>query len=113
MKKWFAASVLATVSLVANAENYATCILDKMPGSVNEAFTGSVYSECAAAYPSTGYSILKGSGRGLFGFKDGNACVQKKSKDTPNQRAAMMIAFACRCLYNQATFEEEMCAYRP
>lgn len=111
--KRIAVLILLIWQVTANAGDYATCILDKMPGSVNEAFTGSVYSQCSSEYPSTLYDVKKGSGRGIFGFKDGNACIQSKAKNTPNPRAALMIANACRCLYIEAIFDGEMCAYRP
>lgn len=111
--KRLAALILTAGSITANAGDYATCVLDKMPGSVNQAFTGSVHNECISEYPLGIYGIIKGSGRGLFGFKDGNTCIQKKAKDTPHPQAAMMISAACRCLYNEASFEREACAYKP
>jgi len=110
-----AATALAVVfaATAAHAGNYAECILDKMPGSENEAFTTSVISTCTQANPGIFYNISKGEGRGLFGFGDGNSCIQKKTKETRNQRAAFVIANACRCLYDKGSFEGEMCAVRP
>lgn len=101
------------ISVNAYASNYADCILDKMPGSENDAFTASVISTCSQENPGSFYSIEKGEGRGVFGFSDGNACIQKKSKDTRNQRAAFVIAGSCRCLYDKGSYEGEMCATRP
>lgn len=97
----------------AKAGNFATCILDKMPGSQNQAFTGSVFNQCNSEHPGAYFAIKKGSERGFFGYKDGNACIQKMAKDTPHQIGSFAIANACRCLYNEPTFEGEMCAYRP
>lgn len=93
------------------AGNYATCLIDKMPGSENEIFTSSVIAECSAEHTGTLYAIKKGSGLGFFGFKNAEACVQSKTKTTPNRRAAVMISRACGCLYTPATFNGEMCAY--
>lgn len=110
-----AAIALAVVfaATAAHAGNFAECILDKMPGSENEAFTTSVISTCTQENPGTFYNIGKGEGRGLFGFGDGNSCIQKKTKETRNQRAAFVIANACRCLHDKSSFDGEMCAVRP
>lgn len=111
--KYLAVISVTLLSSVAFAGNYADCILDKMPGSENEAITTAVVSTCFQENPGTFYEIEKGSGRGLFGYKDANACVLKKARDTRHPRAAGLISASCRCLYDEATFKAETCAQRP
>lgn len=112
MKRIFALALLGLASQVF-AKNYATCVLENLPGSSNEATTSAVVSMCRDKFPLTLSSIEKGSGRGLFSHSNGNACVLKKAKDTSNQRAAFLISTACRCLFDEATFNGEKCWYPP
>ena len=97
----------------AMAGNFATCLLDKMPGSVNGATHAAIYRTCANEFPEKFTSIARGSGRGLFGFKDENACIIKKAKDTTFQYSAGAISIACHCLYKKPDFDGEICAYEP
>jgi hypothetical protein len=99
-------------TVVAHANNYADCILDKMPGSENEAVTTAVIQTCLQENSGSFYEIFKGSGRGIFGYKDSNACILKKAKDTKNQRGAFLISAACRCLYDEPFYKNEPCAVR-
>lgn len=101
------------LSCAALAGNYADCILDKMPGSENEAVTAAVVSTCIQENPNGFYEIEKGDGRGLFGYKNANACVLKKARDTRYPRAAGLISASCRCLYDEALIPGETCAQRP
>lgn len=109
------ASFVAVFFLAPNAfaNNFAECVLEKMPGSANEAITTAVMSTCSNENPGGYYNVMKGSGRGIFGFSDPNSCILKKAHDTPNQRGALLIANACRCLYSVPTLEDEPCMYRP
>jgi len=97
----------------AYASDYASCILDRMPGSANNAITIAVTQTCARENPGAYYQVERGSGLGFFGYNDAQACILKKAKDTTEQRAAMLIAVACRCLYDTPTFKGEMCGYPP
>lgn len=93
----------------ATAGNYATCLLDKLPGTTNYATHVAIIQTCTREYPAQLLDVGQGSGRGLFGFADGNACTIKKAKDTPLQASAGMIAVVCRRLYDEPvtfTFEE-------
>lgn len=108
--------VILALTLILNstayAGDFATCILDKMPGTSNGAAQAAIHRSCIAEYPG-GYTVIKqGNGRGIFGFKDQNACVIKKAKDTPWQYAAGAISIACFCLYKESVFDGEMCAYK-
>ena len=97
----------------AYASDYASCILDRMPGSANNAITTAVTQTCLRENPGAYYKVERGSGLGIFGYNDAQACTLKKAKDTIEQRAAMLIAMACRCLYDTPDFKGEMCAYPP
>lgn len=93
------------------AENFADCILDKMPGTANAPAAFAVSRSCSADYPSQYYAIEKGSGLGWFGFNTPEECIIKKSRDTVQQNAAMGIAVACRCLYEKPSFPGEECEH--
>jgi hypothetical protein len=91
--------------------NFAECIIEKMPGVANPAARSAIMRSCYQKYPAGLLEIERGSGRGMFGFKDQDACIIKKAKDTPFQPAASAIAYACACLYKKPQFEGEMCDY--
>jgi hypothetical protein len=96
-------------SYPALAYNFAECILDKLPGSSNQATHGAVFNICREKSNEKYTEILKGSGRGFFGHADGNSCVLKKAKETSYQLSAMQIAFACRCLYDPPEYNGQTC----
>ncbi len=98
MKK--VAALLLAAPGVALAANYATCLLDKLPGTSNQATHAAIVQTCMHEHPAQFGGVEQGSGRGLFGFKDGNACTIKKAKDTTFQASAAMMAAACRRLYD-------------
>ena len=106
-------SLLLVAAQYCYAGNYADCSLDKMPGSETDAVIGAVLRTCSNENPGLMYSIKKGDGLGIFSFDDSNSCVLKKARKTNNQRAASLITYSCRCLYDEPTFKDEMCAYRP
>lgn len=107
--RWiFAALTLAAAP--AWAANYATCILDKMPGTQNGAVYAAVFQTCGQEHPSRYSGVEKGSGRGIFGFSDGNACILKKAASTPYQPSAAAISVACRCLYDKPQVSGQTCA---
>lgn len=107
--RWiFAALTLAAAP--AWAGNYATCVLDKMPGTQNGATHAAVVQSCGQEHPARYSGVKKGDRRGLFGFSDGNACIIKKAASTSYQPAAGAIAVACRCLYDKPQANGQMCA---
>lgn len=95
------------------ADNYADCVLDKMPGSQNDMTTNAIVRSCLESHPLGYREVKKGSGRGLFGFKSPDACILKKAKDTPNARGAQMISVGCHCLYGEAAFDGQLCGAAP
>ena len=97
------------ISTHANSANYATCILDKVPGTSNSITYISIMEICLKEYPSAFKGVKQGSGGGLFGFKDGSACTIKKAKDTPFTPAARTIQIACNCLYEASTLDGQLC----
>lgn len=110
MNRTIVALVLVVLSVPSWAGDFATCVLDKMPGSSNGATHAAVIQACGGEHPGRFFNIKKGSGRGLFGFKDGNACTIDKAKQTSFQPSAGVIAVACRCLYDKASMENDTCA---
>lgn len=97
------------VATIAHAGNYAECILDKMPGTANAPAALAVSRSCTNEYLGQYGTVERGSGLGLFGFKDPEACIIKKARATAQPNAAFMIAAACRCLYGEPEFKEQMC----
>lgn len=91
------------------AANYATCILDKMPGTANQPTHAAVVNSCTHAHPGRYSDIAQGSGRGLFGYSDGNSCTITRAKDTVFAISSMQIAQACRCLYDAPRQQGELC----
>lgn len=106
--RWSIAALVLAAS-PAWAANYATCILDKMPGTANWATHTAVLQTCSHEHPARFSGVKKGSGRGLFGFADGNACIIKKAASTSFQPAATAIASSCRCLYDKPVVGGSSC----
>ena len=110
MKKQFLAALLLSGNAIAG--NFAECILDKMPGVSNTPAVYAVNKTCGDKYPERYMEIKQGSALGWLGFETAEACTIKKSRDTSHQGAAGSIARACRCLYQEPSFETGvMCAY--
>lgn len=112
--------LLLLFSAPAMASNFATCILDKMPGSSNQAMHAAVVQLCLADHAAGFAGVIQGSGRGWLGFSSGNACTLKKAAGTPFGMSAGVIATACRCLYDEPnpffkpdprSSDPVMCAY--
>lgn len=101
--------VLLLFAAPAWAGNFATCLLDKLPGTQNGAVHAAVFQTCGQEHPSRYSGVEKGSGRGIFGFSDGNACTLKKAASTSFQPSAGAIAVACQCLYEKPVFKNEYC----
>ncbi|MDR0215911.1 MAG: hypothetical protein LBJ15_18210 [Comamonas sp.] len=97
-----ATAVLLCSGAQAFASNYATCILDKAPGAVNDIAAQAVHQVCLKENPGAIQAVPQGSGRGLMGYNSGAECVVAKAKDTRSNQAAAMIGVACRKLYDDA-----------
>ncbi|PIG09614.1 hypothetical protein [Comamonas sp. 26] len=94
-------SLLALVAAQAQAANYATCLLDKLPGTQNDVAAQANMQVCLGKYPGGIEAIIQGQGRGLLGFNSGAECTAKKAGDTRSNRAAVLIGVACRKLYDE------------
>lgn len=82
------------------AGNYATCLLDNLPGVANDSASVAAIRLCIGKYPGGFTGVKKGSGRGLFSFDSGAECALKKGGSTSSQHAGRMIAAACNTLYD-------------
>lgn len=113
MRLLIAAIAMIVMPDASYAGNYATCILDKMPGTANASTQYAIQRACSMDYPNGYYEISRGDGLGFLSFGDENSCIIKKAKDTPHQTAAGSIAKACGCLYQRPKFDGEKCDYPP
>ena len=83
------------------AGNFATCILDKMPGTQNDVAAQAIYQVCNSKHTGGLQAVAQDSGRGLFGYDSGAECTAKLANDTRSNQAAHMIGAACRKLYDE------------
>lgn len=75
------------------AENYATCLLDKLPGVQNHGASVSAVRVCQSKYPGGLANVEQGAGRGLFASYDsGDECTYDKAKDTRYSGAVRVMA---------------------
>ena len=99
---------LAAIALLAAAPafaaNFATCLLDKLPGTQNDVAAQSIYQVCNSKHGGI-QTVAQGSGRGLFGYDSGAECTAKKAGDTRSNQAAHMIGVACRRLYDESEID--------
>lgn len=94
---------------LALADNFASCVLDRMPDSQNDAATYAVMQLCHQKFPEGYKDILQGTGRGWFGYNSGSECAIKKAANTTNNKAGGAIRVACNCLYDKAITELISC----
>ena len=99
VNRW-AFAALTFFSTSTFAANFATCLLDKMPGTANDVAAQAIYQVCNSKHGGL-QTVAQGSGRGLFGYDSGAECTAKKASDTRSNRAAYMIGVACRKLYDE------------
>ncbi|MFY1017960.1 hypothetical protein [Ectopseudomonas khazarica] len=101
MRRLIIAAALLAFSSLAQAWNYATCLLDKLPGVQNHGASVSAVRVCQSKYPGGLASVEQGAGRGLFASYDsGDECTYDKAKDTRYTGAVRVMAEACMRLYN-------------
>jgi hypothetical protein len=94
------AALLLTLAVPAFAANFATCLLDKLPGTQNDVAAQAIYQVCNSKHGGI-QTVAQGSGRGLFGYDSGAECTAKVAADTRSNQAARMIGVACRKLYDK------------
>lgn len=101
MNKLLAVAVLLAAPLTASAANYATCLLDKLPGVQNTPAAYAAAKICLAKYPTGFDGVQQGSGIGFFSYASGAECALEKASETQSNHAARMIMGACNKLYNE------------
>lgn len=102
MKMLIFAFLLSAAPSLSLAGNYATCLLDKLPGVQNHGASVSAVRVCQSQYPGGLASVGQGAGRGLFASYDsGDECTYDKAKDTRYTGAVRVMAEACMRLYNK------------
>ncbi|WP_440111771.1 hypothetical protein [Acidovorax sp. BL-A-41-H1] len=106
-------ALLLLAAAPAFAANYATCILDKMPGTQNATAYQAGVQLCAQQHPDRFFTIVKGGGRGLLAPKSPDACTVVHAKSTVWQPAAQAIRRACDCLYGVPSGPSDMCERYP
>lgn len=103
-------ALLLLASVPAFAANYATCILDRMPGVANDVAAHSVGKLCQAEFPGGLEAVQLGSGRRVFGYSSSDECTAKKAGSIRSHRGAILIAAACHRLCHKARYytDEEL-----
>lgn len=92
---------LCALPSVTFAGNYATCILDKMPGVQNDATAIATNRLCLEKYPLGLREVEQGSGRGMLSFDSGSECAAKKGASTPSRVGGSAINVSCFKLYDK------------
>ena len=83
-------------------KDWATCVLDKMPNTQSDITALSVMQVCNAEHGSRA-SVVRGGGRGWFGYSSGAECAVAKGGNTPSNNAARAIRIACNLRYDAPT----------
>lgn len=94
--------LLAFVAPGAFADNYATCLLDKLEGVQNDLATRAGLRLCIDSNPGGFDDVEQGAGRGIFSeYESGLECTQDVSKSARSALAIRWIGRACRQLYDE------------
>jgi hypothetical protein len=107
MKKLIITTALLATSSLANAGDFATCLLDSLPGLENDLAASAAVTVCKTEHPGGLESVPAGSGRGMLSFKSGAECALNKSGNTRSRDAAYMIRAACNRLYDEPNFFDQ------
>jgi hypothetical protein len=105
MTKFLMLTLLSLPGL-ASASNYATCLLDKLPGLENDQAAAAAIQVCRADHPGGLEAVTQGDGRGMLGYDSGADCALDQSGDTRSRTAAYQIRLACDRLYNENFFDQ-------
>ncbi|TYP65363.1 hypothetical protein [Stutzerimonas stutzeri] len=101
MKHTITVLALTLLALPAFADNYATCLLEKMPELQNEPAAYAAAQVCVTKYPDRMNAIVQGSGRSFWSYESGAECALEKSASTQSRTAAYQIRVACNRLYDK------------
>lgn len=84
------------------ADNFAECLLEKLPGVQSQPATNAALQICKKKYPANWASVEQGSGRGFFAAYDsGYECALDIGRDTQQRQAAFLITKSCKLLYDE------------
>lgn len=101
MNRYLYGIILVAACGTAQAGNYATCLLEKLPGVRNQQAAVAALRLCGAEHPGGWDSVEQGSGRGLFAdYDSGDECTLDMAKETTDQQAGFLIGRSCRLLYD-------------
>lgn len=93
----------ALLPSIASAGNYATCLLDRLPGVKAPQVAVAAVRSCQDAYPAGPQGVEWGAGKGLFArYKSPDDCLADKARDTALPVAVSHIRNACNWLYGEA-----------
>lgn len=85
---------------VALAGNFATCLLDRLPGVKVQQVAAAAVRSCQAEYPAGAQGVEWGSGKGWFArYKSRDDCLADKARDTSLPFAVSYMQNACNWLY--------------
>lgn len=99
MKQFTALLCLIAAPAMA-ADNFAECIIAKMPGVQNDAVAGAIARTCLAEHPGGIDAVKQGSGRGFFGYDSGNECIIKKGEKIISRIGGNLLTGSCNKLYD-------------
>lgn len=93
----------ALLPSIATAGNFATCILERMPGVKAPQVSAAVVRACQAAHPDGLQGVAWGAGKGWFAkYQSPDECLSDKAKETALLIAVSHIRNACGVLYGKA-----------
>lgn len=97
------AAIILSVAIPfsASAGNFASCILDTMPGIQNDPAAHAAMRLCLDRHPGGYAGVEQGEGRGFFSFNSGAECAVKKGAGTTSRIAGAQIFNACNKLFNE------------
>lgn len=100
------ALAMLAVTPAAIADNFAECLLDKLPGVRNRPATLAALNLCRGKYPGTFDSVPQGAGRGFFAkYESGGECMLAVGRDITDQQGAFLVAKSCRKLYDPSSID--------
>lgn len=102
MRRLAAAAAFVMASLPARAgvwgpNNYLECLLDRLPGTANDAAAAQIMQSCRAEFPGTTTLAKR---RGFFD-PSAQECVLKNGRSTGSNLAGKAIAYACNTLFQR------------
>lgn len=101
---------LLAFSIPAMADNFATCLLDKLPGLANDPAAHAATQVCLGEHPGGMNVVRQGVGRGFWSYDSSAECALDNSASTPSRLAAYRIRLACNKLYDEPVIFDQATA---